>query len=396
MAIHAHGDFETRSAVELKKTGSHKYARDPSTSPWCFAWAIGEAEVEVWTPENPGRIFELFVFLADGGTFVAHNAAFELDIWNELMRPRFGWPALAVEQTRCTMAQALALSLPPGLAQLARVVGAPARKDEDGAKNMMRMAKPRKIWTPDKLAKRSAKVAAEMDLGDSQRFTILADGRVVEWWAEPHRLALQYAYCAQDVRAEREVERRLIPLSEAEQRLWILDRKINNRGFMIDRKLIAACLEVVAEEQNRLDYEMGRATAGAVSTPRQVKELVAWIESRGVSCPGLAKADVLALLDDPFVPSDVHRALEVRQEASRSSTAKLTAALAAADADDRVRGTMQFHGANTGRWAGRRLQPHNLPRTGMDQSEIDAAIAFLVERADGVPEWALEEANADE
>ena len=48
-----------------------------------------------------------------------------------------------------------------------------------------------------------------------------------------------------------------------------------------------------------------------------------------------------------------------------------------ADADGRIRGTMQYHGAHTGRWAGRRVQPQNLPRPKRKQHEIEQAIGHM-------------------
>ena len=46
-----------------------------------------------------------------------------------------------------------------------------------------------------------------------------------------------------------------------------------------------------------------------------------------------------------------------------------------ANADGRVRGMLQFCGASrTGRWAGRLIQPQNLPRPSMDQAQIELGI----------------------
>jgi DNA polymerase bacteriophage-type len=42
-------DFETRSAVDLRKTGVYKYAADPSTDIWCMAYkAPWSDDVLVW------------------------------------------------------------------------------------------------------------------------------------------------------------------------------------------------------------------------------------------------------------------------------------------------------------------------------------------------------------
>jgi DNA polymerase len=55
--------------------------------------------------------------------------------------------------------------------------------------------------------------------------------------------------------------------------------------------------------------------------------------------------------------------LEIRQELSKTSVKKYTAMSEVVCSDGRVRGLLQFYGANrTGRWAGRLVQVQNLPR----------------------------------
>ena len=39
-------DFETRSTVDLKKTGVYPYAEHESTDIWCMAWAFDDEEPE--------------------------------------------------------------------------------------------------------------------------------------------------------------------------------------------------------------------------------------------------------------------------------------------------------------------------------------------------------------
>ena len=87
---------------------------------------------------------------------------------------------------------------------------------------------------------------------------------------------------------------------------------------------------------------------------------------------------MLDLLAVKTLPDDVRAALLLRQEAAKTSTAKLKAMLLAASPDGRIRGTKQYHGAHTGRWAGRKVQPDNFPRPKMDRDEIERAIGLLV------------------
>ena len=85
---------------------------------------------------------------------------------------------------------------------------------------------------------------------------------------------------------------------------------------------------------------------------------------------GVAKADVLDALALDTLPPRVREALLIRQESGRSSTAKLGKMLELASADGRVRNTKQYHGANTGRWAGRGMQTDNFPRPHFKQAQI--------------------------
>jgi DNA polymerase len=95
--IALHIDFETRGALDLKEVGLHRYARDPNTSAWCMAWALGDGEPLVWTPDQPFGHFDngtgfVSMHVAAGKPVYAHNAPFELEIWNQIMVPRYGWP----------------------------------------------------------------------------------------------------------------------------------------------------------------------------------------------------------------------------------------------------------------------------------------------------------------
>jgi DNA polymerase len=339
-----HIDFETRGIVELKKTGVHVYADHPDTDAWCMAYAIDDGPVKLWKMWEP--------FPADidmNTTFMAHNAVFELAIWNRIMVPRYGWPQLKASQCLCTMAMAYAMALPGSLENAAAALGLEIRKDMEGRNLMMRMAKPRRVEK---------------------------DGTLI-WWDDESRMQRLYEYCIQDVEVERELEKRLLQLTPEEQQLWLLDYEINERGIAVDVPTIDRALQIVDVLKEWADEEIYRLTRGTVKSCSQVAVLTAWIESQGVMVDGLAKADVTELLSRDDLPADVRRALELRRDASKSSTAKLKAMRESASADGRVRGTMQYHAASTGRWGGRRMQPHNMPRPVLDQPIIEQAIETI-------------------
>lgn len=348
MSKSAHGDFETYSTVDLKSAGLDNYVNHSDTNVWCFAWAIGDDEPAVWTPDQPFPK-PLADHLAAGGLFFAHNCPFEMGVWASVMVPRYGWPPLKPEQCRCTMAMAYAMALPGSLDNAAAAVGIQVRKDASGYRLMMQMCRPREVKT---------------------------DGTIT-WWDEPAKLQALYEYCKQDVRVERELEKRLMPLSDEEQALWVLDYKINQRGIYIDRPSATKAIEIVQTEQDRLNGEMRKVTDNFVGFCTETARLLAWIRKQGVEMPGVAKADVLDALDMENLPEKVRKALLIRQEAGKSSTAKLRAMTEAASPDNRLRGMLQYHGAGTGRWAGRRVQLQNMPRSTISLEEIDEVFEVL-------------------
>lgn len=68
---------------------------------------------------------------------------------------------------------------------------------------------------------------------------------------------------------------------------------------------------------------------------------------------------------------NAERILKIRQELGKTSTKKYDAIEACIGTDGRVRGLLQFYGANrTGRWSGRLVQVQNLPRTYIEQLDV--------------------------
>ena len=322
-----HIDFETFSALDLLEVGLHNYARHPSTGAWCMAWAIDDGEVCIQTPDKPLHS-AVRKHIEYGGAVYAHNAPFELEIWNEVMARRYGWPLLFPEHTYCTMTMSYAMAMPGKLDDTAMALGIAQRKDKEGHALMLKMAR--------------------------------ADGRV---WDLESRLRL-YAYCQQDVVVERELHKRLMPLSAYERRVWLMDYDINQRGIRADIESAKAGVALTEVVKARLDKEMGLATGGAAQTCTALIPIKQWLAERGLpeALEGLDKTDVINALNNPALSPEVKRVLTLRQEAGKASTAKLAPMIAIAGEDNRLRGMHQYHGANTGRWAGRKVQVHNFPR----------------------------------
>ncbi len=137
-----------------------------------------------------------------------------------------------------------------------------------------------------------------------------------------------------------------------------------------------AAVKIVESEKKRLNNRIRTATNGAVAMCTATGQIRDWLISKGLEVPSVAKADVTEMLTRDL-PQDCREVLLLRQEAAKTSTAKLQAMIKGASAGGRMRGLFQFHGAGTGRWAGRRVQLQNLPRPKLKQDEIDEAFEML-------------------
>lgn len=344
-------DFETAGTVELKRTGVYPYAAHHDTRVWCMAYAFDEEEPELWTPDQPFPE-RLRDHIAAGGEMRAWNAAFERIVWRDRARKLYHFPTVQDAQWVCTMAEAMAMALPRSLEHAAEVLRLSIRKDMKGNKLSKQMARPRRFDE---------------------------DGNPV-WWDTPEKLERLYAYCRQDVRVERAISKLVNRLVPQERELYLLDQKMNDRGIALDYQLVVAAKQIVEREIDKQNAALLVATNGEVSKITQVAKLKEWLNLQGIAADSLAKKALAELLDDRATLSDdVRAALEAREEAAKSSVAKIDAMLDCVSRDNRMRGLMLYHGASTGRWAGKLVQPHNFPRPTITVKEIEEYIPVVLE-----------------
>jgi DNA polymerase len=365
-------DFETRSTLDLKKTGVYVYAEHQTTDVWCHAWAFDDEEPQIWRPrrrehadhdpscltwdcgecrctcnELPPRVVQHIVF---NGTLRAWNAQFERIIWREIMVKRYGAPRIADEQFVCSAAEAAAMALPRSLDQAARVLKVQQQKDEQGYRLMLRMSKPRRMH-----------------------------GTVPEWWDVPDRIARLEEYCKQDVRTERACVRALRRLTPREREIYLLDQRINDRGMRVDRGLVWAATDVASEGLLRANLRLSELTGGAVKGVTNHAALTEWLtDTAELATEGVSKAAIAALLERDDLTADVREVLQLRADAGRTSVAKLRSMVEVACSDGRLRGMLMYHAASTGRWGGRLVQPQNFPRGEVDDPE--SFIPFVIAR----------------
>jgi DNA polymerase bacteriophage-type len=347
-------DFETASAADLNKVGAWAYAEDISTFILCLGYKVvkdGEPRQTIVLTESDlvNKNAFLFALAQDPNViFVAHNAQFEQAIWKHIMVAQHGWPELPPERWHDTMAVAARRTLPMSLDKVGVVLNLNTQKDKEGHRLMMQMCKPNRDGNFDHT---------------------------------PEKMARLIQYNVGDVDTQYELHKRLGGLGASERRIWIHDQRVNQRGIMVDVPYVRQCMKVLEEARGPLEEEF-RATTGF--SPTQRAKILEWIQGQGVAMPDLRKATMDAMLDPENelstiddLPPHVLRVIEIRRILASSSVAKLGRMIETMNLDGRIRGTSQYHGARTGRNAGRLVQPLNMPRPTikeLKQSEIMALV----------------------
>ena len=336
-------DFETASRANLKKIGAWKYAGDLST----FITHLSFQAFVDRKPLAPARyllekaIYQLdqeLLALANDSTvtFIAHNAGFEQAMWHFHM-VQAGYPALPPERWHDTMAVAAMKGLPLGLDAVITALDLPVKKDMEGHALMLRMCQPDR------------------------------DGGWSHHTAE--NLHREGIYCNRDVESQASLFHATGGLGASEREIWILDQKIQQRGLLIDVEFVRACIDVLDQVRIPMTQRFRELTG---LNPTQREKILNWVNSQGVALGDMKKATLDAMLDpdDEFdmdalnepMPYHVHEVLTLRRKLASSSVAKLERMIMCAGVDGRVRYTTQYHGARTGRDAGRLIQIQNYPR----------------------------------
>ena len=351
MAVKLHLDIETFSKVDLPKCGVYRYAEDISTEVLCIAWSLNGGPINLWTPGASITPLRQAALTAD--VLVAHNANFERVVLSARAGKAIGFPQIPINKWKCTAAKAAALALPRSLAGCAIALGL-TLKDEAGKRVMLKLSKPRK---PTKLDK-------------TERYSPIT---------APEDFKVLYDYCENDVRVEMEIDDCLPDLISAEQRIWELDQLINDRGLRVDAPTIDKVIDMVKDYKDQLSDECIEICG---LRPGQRDGILGWCASQDYPLTGYTAQDIKTHLGDSSTPKDVQRVLHIRAETSKTSVKKYDAMARAICRNTRIKGMFLYHGAGTGRWAGRIVQLQNLPRGKFKKmSEVAEQIA------DGNLDW---------
>lgn len=343
-------DIETRSSVNISKCGAYKYAQSENFEILLFSYKLNDSEVKLIDLKQGEKIPDDIVALLNDPDCIKHayNAAFE---WYCLNRAGY---ETNISQWRCTMMHATYLGLPAGLGMTGKAIGIAEDK--------------KKLTTGNRLIQYFSVPCKP---------TKTNGGRT---WNDPHhdleKWKLYCEYNVQDVEAEYEIYQyiKAFEVPSKEQKLWEMDILMNANGVMVDRLLVNGVLSIDSESTNNLTEEAFKITE--LENPNSVSQLKTWVENQlGEELDGLTKDVISDLLSRDNLPLKVKRVLEIRQQLGKTSVSKYSAMENAMCKDDRVRGLLQFYGANrTGRWAGRLVQVQNLPRNYIDT--LDTARSF--------------------
>ena len=329
-------DIETYSSVDLAKSGIYKYVESPDFTILLFAYQLKDDDIKIVdlaSEEKLPESIKSFLTLPIV-TKTAHNANFE-----RVCISKYLGIELPVDQWQCTMVKASMLGLPLALGQVAKVLNLDEKKDTAGKALIRYFSLPSKPTKANGMRERN-----------------LPEHDPIKWQQFKD-------YCIQDVAVERSIADKInfFTIPDFEKQLWFLDQRINDRGIALDRSFVANAIRMDIANKEVLTEEAIKLTG--LDNPNSVAQLKEWIELEiGEDVEKLNKETVPALLKSVDCEI-VKRVLTLRQEMSKTSVKKYESMAAAICADSRIRGIHQFYGANrTGRWAGRIVQPQNLPQ----------------------------------
>lgn len=340
-----HIDLETYSSVSIRDAGLWKYILSPDFEILLFAYSVDDNPVQIIDLAQGEVVPEWIVSALHDPAYIkhAHNAAFEYGCLSRY----FG--QMEPSHWRCSMFHALYCGYTARLESVGKALGLP----EDKQKLNTGKALIRYFCTPCKPTKSNGGRTRNLPQHDMEKWNLFKE------------------YCLQDVVAEKDIENRLssFPVPDFVQKQWETDLRINSRGVSVDMPFVNGALVIGDTVKSELTAEATEITQ--LNNPNSVKQLAEWLDSRvDTDVTSVNKAVVADLMSEDNTP-EVQRMLEIRQELGKTSTKKYDAIKTCVCADSRVRGLLQFYGANrTGRWAGRLVQVQNLPRTYTQAIEV--------------------------
>ncbi len=340
-------DLETYSSVNIKKAGAQAYMRSPDFEILLLSYSVDGGPVKtIDLTETHGIPQDVTAMLRNPAySKHAYNAAFEWgclsQYYGEMLPPR---------EWRDTMLHALYCGYPASLEAAGKALGLAEDKQKlSTGKSLIRY-----FCVPCKPSRVNGNRTRNLPRHDPEKWRLFKE------------------YNAQDVVTEMEIEAKLsgFPVPDSVQAQWETDLRINDRGVAVDMEFVKSALHLGVVMNERLMAEAVQISG--LQNPNSLKQLSTWLtRETGEEIQDLRKDTVVKMLNRDENSAPVRRMLEIRQELGKTSMKKYDAIENAVCGDGRVRGLLQFYGANrTGRWAGRLVQVQNLPRTYTDPLDL--------------------------
>lgn len=338
-------DIETYSDQDISKVGVYRYVDTLEFEILLFAYAYDDEPVKIVDLAMGEEIPEQVIKDLHDPNIIksAFNANFERTALGEY----FGY--MNPEEWRCTMIKALTIGLPGSL----DMVGKALHLGEDKQKMAVGKRLIQYFCKPCKPTKSNGGRTRNLPEHDLEKWNLFKD------------------YCIRDVESERDIRERLSMYitTKEEQDLWSLDQRINDRGVNTDIKVIE---QAIAINNKYTDILMQRAKEiTGLENPNSLAQLKKWIgEKTGQEVTSITKDTIPGLIEAAGEHKEVKEMLELRQLMGKTSVKKYETMLRSRGSDGRIRGILQFYGANrTGRWAGRLVQVQNLPQNHIEDLE---------------------------
>ena len=341
-------DTETYSSADLSEVGVHRYAEAPDFEILLIGYSFDGGPVQVHDCTQPGCWpRDLLKALTDPAvTKTAWNASFERQCLSAALEEE-----MPPEQWSDTMILALEMGLPGSLAGAGAALGL----SEDQLKDPIGKSLIQYFSKPCRPTKSNGGRTRNLPQHDPEKWNLYIE------------------YNRQDVVTEMAIREQLLPLVPSEQALWELDQQMNDHGVRIDLPMVRKIVEFDDQKRAELQEEARQITG--LQNPNSLAQLKPWLQKEGVPVDTLRKDDLDRILAEQL-PPEVRRVLEIRKALGKTSTAKYGTMLEATCSDGRLRGILQFYGANrSGRWAGRIVQTHNLARNSLPDLDLARALA---------------------
>jgi DNA polymerase len=334
-----------------------------------YSTEANEEQASVWLREMSGV----------GNIVYAHNALFEESVLTAKLKEQTGFIPPRAEQWRCTAAMGRSAALPASLEKLGETLKLTAQKDPKGKALIRKFSIPQ---TTGKLK-----------------------GQFINPDDEPEAFKEFCQYCIQDVLTEKAAHKKLadFELEGTPLQTFIMSNQINGRGFPVNLDALHKALRIVDEESGRLEEEFRQLTIDYPAPDRDIDfreydewgfpinwtdaekaemrslrdlstsqnmKVRLWLKYHGFTGDDLIATTVEEALEKAPQGSILHRALTLKKQISYASLKKIPAMInCAGPHDNRVRGTLTFHGAGPGRWSATLVQPQNFKRPTIDETE---------------------------